>query len=201
MGLLSIINKTSDSADIFELREKVTSSYYFQENVNKIYEEYLEPYDEYGGLTKKDFLDNPVGYIKYKIPINATFSCSVKLVKEPKNIHDKNAIKIMANKKQVGYVPTSLLPTVHKHFNTISSVQLIPQGGPYKQVVIDEFGIQKVVTINTDFSFFICIRYKTGAIKNSIKNTANKGIQFAKDKEVADKALLSIKSLKNKLRK
>lgn len=69
-----------------------------------------------------------------KIPEFYYTDCPVKLVAEPKNEHDPNAIKVLINGKMIGYVPSELCLDLKQimHDNPHYGLSSYIHGGKYK---------------------------------------------------------------------
>jgi ABC-type enterochelin transport system substrate-binding protein len=54
----------------------------------------------------------------FKLPVKA------KLVREPRNKHDANAIMVVCNGRHIGYIPKCQTGKIHAKFKIISAVQV-----------------------------------------------------------------------------
>ena len=79
-----------------------------------------------------------------KIPEFYYENYPVKLVPEPKNEHDPNAIKVLVNGKMIGYVPAELCLDVKQilHDNPKYGLSAWIQGGKYK--IVSENGVAEI---------------------------------------------------------
>lgn len=71
-----------------------------------------------------------------KLIYKYSFKGELRLLEEPTNKHDKNAVKILYNDAFIGYVPAEYAPIVKKLIqgNKIIDIQYTIGGGDYKKV-------------------------------------------------------------------
>ena len=116
---------------------KVTGIQYYMDNIMELASENLD-YD----LSKKELVDQ--GMIDERIWKYEFFVSNVELVPEPDNPEDPNAIKVIADGEQVGYIKKGSCSKVLKAIEngTIRKIDCDIGGGPYK-VVYEEYDDEK----------------------------------------------------------
>mgnify|MGYP006865370983 CR=1 FL=1 len=125
----------------------------------KILEEYIEPY-EFEGQRLLNAID---------------------LEKEPQNIHDSNAIKVMmydayGDKHHVGYIPKDLTDAVHKDFKIITQVDVEVEGGRQKVIEVDGDGKESIEIYEVPYGLTIYI--------TDIVDKTNSGMFFKRASEL-----------------
>ena len=86
------------------------------------------------GLSDADFIakhDNGRGVYEYRLKR----SSEVSLLPEPENQHDRNAIAVYIDGKQLGYVPAELTADVRQIMSRDYAVRAYVSGGARKRVV------------------------------------------------------------------
>lgn len=109
------------------------------------------------GMTKKEIIEccmEDTEIYKYE-----PFYGSAKLVSEPDNPHDPNAIKVMVDGIHIGYVPAKRTKSIKKILdsNNVISIGCEIFGGPYKVLPDEDADIERG---KTDIKSRICIDYK-----------------------------------------
>lgn len=109
------------------------------------------------GMTKKEIIEccmEDTEIYKYE-----PFYGSAKLVSEPDNPHDPNAIKVMVDGIHIGYVPAKKTKSIKKILdsNNVISIGCEIFGGPYKVLPDEDADIERG---KTDIKSRICIDYK-----------------------------------------
>lgn len=105
--------------------------------------EILENYDEDDVIYEYDIFDG-----------------SAKLVPEPENEHDSNAIAVVAEGIKIGYVPAELCSEVRDLIDDEYSYDVAIMGGPYKKVVSDDSGNLQIEKGSLNFTATLSISKK-----------------------------------------
>lgn len=132
-------------------------------NIQKLVKDYLKDNadsDDFGGLSKKELKEELYFETKvYKYELDETNT--IKLVPEPTNKYDKNAIMIVHDEMgHIGYVPAKHAIQVKKIIDSgIKELSIKLRGGPYKISEEDDYGEEIIKTVNSKFYFNIYIKY------------------------------------------
>lgn len=105
--------------------------------------EILENYDEDDVIYEYDIFDG-----------------SAKLVPEPENEHDSNAIAVVTEGIKIGYVPVELCSEVRDLIDDEHSYDVAIMGGPYKKVVSDDSGDLQIEKGSLNFTATLSISKK-----------------------------------------
>lgn len=128
---------------------------YYQNDAQKIMQS-IGKESPYWRKTNREILDYIQSnwkdlYRYYKVVTN-----DVKIVREPNNKHDKNALKVTVNNKLAGYIPAEIAKKLNPIFKNQSSYQIIASikgfGGEYK--TLNKSG-KSIKSFKKDVSFYL----------------------------------------------
>lgn len=127
MGLFTSKKKEPNKNDLKLKEYEIFSATYFQKNIENIISKKSPINFEY--IMEKFSKDTKTLWKYDTLKING-----ITYAKEPNNKHDKNAIKIMCDYTQIGYIPAENNINFAKLIdsNQIYSSYIVITGGPYK---------------------------------------------------------------------
>ncbi|HEK9571182.1 TPA: HIRAN domain-containing protein, partial [Streptococcus equi subsp. equi] len=108
-------------------------------------------------------------------------SNEVKLVREPNNKHDQNAVKILVKNIFIGYIPHEIAKEINRYlknkkYNYDASISIY--GGPYKTIDMDLDIIEHQLNINCDIALCILSNTSKSKSKNITFTDAIAAIMF-----------------------
>ncbi|WP_423363406.1 HIRAN domain-containing protein [Mycoplasma sp. P36-A1] len=136
---------------------------YMQTNIKKMLDHYSKIVDKetiYYGKTDEELVnDFEVGQKIFQLPI--TKDIQTRLIKEPQNKHDRNAVKVVCvldgKTYHIGYIPSEINKSILSKMNKIDNIILYIFGGKFKMIesnkAIHEY-------LNDHYSVRIKINYK-----------------------------------------
>ena len=159
-NIATVLKDSKDTLQTYYFR--VAGTHYHQVELAgmvKQENEFITTDEKWDGYTNKEIKEHTYDYQEetrfYEFPILELFE-EVKLIPEPTNEYDKNAIKVVIKDILIGYVPSDEAEAVKKVMGKMSGLNASIVGGRYKYYdVVDE----TIVTNQSDYNVNININY------------------------------------------